>query len=110
MRRGEEAGFIAGVAIDRFEHRAGRAFAVGAGDVDEFEFVLRATGKLGEFERALQSKIRSKLLKLVEELDGFFVIHGVTGCVGRPIQAAPAVALSCSRGTRAPPGFGVRVA
>jgi hypothetical protein len=75
VRRSEESGFVASVAIDRFEHRARGTFAVGPGDVDEFKFVLRTAGEFGEFEGAIESKVRAKFLELKQELDGFFVVH-----------------------------------
>ena len=48
VRRGEQADAQAGRAINAFQHRAGRAFAVGAGDVDEAEFFLRIARERGE--------------------------------------------------------------
>src|ERR1051325_703364 len=75
MRRGEEAGFAAGVTIDRFEHRAGRTFTVGASNVDEFELVLWTSGEFGEFERAFEAEICAELLELIKVFDRFLVTH-----------------------------------
>ena len=36
VRRGVQAGFVSRRTIDAFEHRTHRAFAVGAGDVNDF--------------------------------------------------------------------------
>src|ERR1700733_2596905 len=41
MRRSKKSDAQASRAINAFEHRTGRAFAVRAGDVDKTEFVLR---------------------------------------------------------------------
>lgn len=75
VRRGVEAGFVAGVAVDRFEHGAGGAFAIGAGDVDEFEFVLRVANSACEQEGAFEAGLGAELLELVEEFDCFGVGH-----------------------------------
>ena len=75
VRRGEQPDAQAGRAIDAFEHGAGGTFAVGAGDVDEFEFVLGAAGKFGEFEGAFEARFGAELLEAVEESDGFGVGH-----------------------------------
>ena len=75
MRRGEQAGAQACCAVNAFEHGAGRAFAVSAGDVDEAEFFLRIAGERGEFTRVLQPEIRAEHLQAVEKLDGFGISH-----------------------------------
>jgi hypothetical protein len=77
VRRSEKTGFVASVAIDRFEHRARGTFAIGAGDMDEFEFVLRTSREFSEFKGAFESKVRAKFLELKQELDRFFVVHCV---------------------------------
>ncbi len=83
MRRGEQADAQSGCAINAFEHRAGRAFAVRAGDVDEAEFFLRIARERGELARVLQPKIRAEQLQAVKKLDGFGVCHSTLGFTQR---------------------------
>ena len=77
MRRSEQADAQAGRAINAFEHRARRTFAVRTGDVDETELGLRIARQRGEFARVFQPEIRAKHLQAVEKLDGFSVGHVV---------------------------------
>src|SRR5476651_1191961 len=75
MRRGEQPDAQTGRAINAFEHRAGRAFAVRAGDVDEAEFFLRIAGERGELVRVFQPEIRAEQLQPVKKSNGFGIIH-----------------------------------
>ena len=75
MRRGEQSHAQSGCAINAFQHRASRAFAVGASDVDEPESFLRIAGERGKFARGLQSEICTEQIQAVEKLDGFGVGH-----------------------------------
>ena len=76
MRRGEQPDAQAGRAIDAFQHGAGRALAIGAGDVDEAEPVLRLTRKRGELEGVSQSELRAEQTQAKEKLDGIRISHG----------------------------------
>src|SRR5277367_4816987 len=76
MRRSKKPDAQSGCAINAFEHRAGRAFAVRAGDVDEAEFFLRIAGERGELARVFQPEICAEHLQAVKKLDGFGIIHG----------------------------------
>ena len=49
--------------------------AVGAGDVDEAEFVLRIAGQRGEPARVFQPEVRAEQLQPVKKLDGSGVGH-----------------------------------
>ena len=62
-------------AINAFQHRACRAFAVRARDVDEAQFVLRITGESRESARRFQTWTRTKDLQAVKKLDGDGVGH-----------------------------------
>ena len=70
MRRGEQPDAQSRRAINAFEHGAGRAFAVGAGDVDEAEFFLRIARQRGELEGVFQPELRAEQTQAVEKLDG----------------------------------------
>ena len=76
MRRSEQSHAQPGRAINAFQHGASRAFAVGAGDVDEPEFFLRIASERGKFARGLHSEICAEQIQAVEKLDGFGVGHG----------------------------------
>src|SRR5271169_6051619 len=78
MRRRKKSDTQSGRAINAFEHRAGRAFTVRAGDVDEAEFFLRIAGERGELARIFQPEIRAEHLQAVKKLDGFGIIHAPT--------------------------------
>ena len=75
MRRGEQPDAQSRRAINAFQHGAGRAFAVGAGDVDEAEFFLRIACQRGELERVFQPELRAEQTQAVKKLDGFGVSH-----------------------------------
>ena len=77
MRRSEQSDAQSRCAINAFEHRAGRAFAIRAGDVDEAEFFLRMPGERGKLERVFQPEIRAENLQAVKKLDGFGIIHAL---------------------------------
>ena len=76
MRRREQPHTQSRRAVNAFEHRARRAFAIRAGDVDETELVLWIARARGERTRSFQSKPRAKKSKAVKELNGFGVCHG----------------------------------
>ena len=77
MRRSEEAGAEAGGAQGRFDHGAGGAFAIGAGDVHEAEPVLRAAQGFEHGADALQAEFGGLDLvaERVEELNRIGVVH-----------------------------------
>src|SRR5450432_1628501 len=77
MRRSKKSDAQSSRAVNAFEHRAGRAFAVRAGDVDEAEFCLRIAGERGELARVFQPEIRAEQLQAVKKLDGFGIIHAL---------------------------------
>src|SRR5947207_7098574 len=60
VRRRKKPGAQAGRAINAFEHRAGRTFAVGAGDMDKAKFFVWISRQRGEFESILQAEPGSK--------------------------------------------------
>jgi hypothetical protein len=76
VRRGEQPDAQAGRAINAFQHGAGRALAIGAGDVDETEPVLRLARQRGELERIFQPQLRAEQTQVKEKLDGFRISHG----------------------------------
>ena len=80
VRRGEQAGAAAGGAQGGFDHGAGGAFAVGAGDVHEAEPVLRAAQRLEDGADALQTEFGGLDLvaERVEELDRIGVVHAAS--------------------------------
>ncbi len=75
MWRREQSDPQARRAINAFEHRARRAFAICSGDVDEAEFVLRIAREFSEFARDFQPEARAKNLETGKKLDGFRVGH-----------------------------------
>src|SRR5205085_291643 len=75
MRRSVEADAPARGAIDGVEHRAGRAFAVCAGNVDEAEPLVRRSGELGEAHRTFKSELRPEHLEREQEFNGIAVKH-----------------------------------
>ena len=76
MWRGEQPDAQAGRAVNAFEHGAGRAFAIGAGDVDEAEFFLRITRECGQLECVFQPELRAEQTQAVKKLNRFGVGHG----------------------------------
>jgi len=52
--------------INTFQHRAGRAFAIGARDVDEAESILGIAGQRGQLESIRQSELGSEPAQVVE--------------------------------------------
>src|SRR5205823_6416701 len=75
MRRREKSDAQTRRAINAFEHRAGRAFAVGAGDVNEAQFLLRIPGQRRELECVFQAELQAKQAQVVEKLDGVAISH-----------------------------------
>ena len=75
MRLGEQPDTPSGRTIKAFQHGAGGAFAVGAGNVDEAEFFLWIAGQRRQFAGALQPEVRAEQLQAVKKLDGFGVGH-----------------------------------
>ena len=57
MRRGEEAGSVAGRAINTLQHRAHTAFAVGAGDVDDLKLFLRVVRERSQLAWIIQTEL-----------------------------------------------------
>src|ERR1035438_5430515 len=100
MWRGEQADAQSRRTVNAFEHRACRAFAIGAGDVDEAEFILRIAGVRGELKRVLQPKIRAEHLQAVEKINSggvsqtFIILHSAS------ILSAKAACGGCARGWR----------
>ena len=74
--RGEQPDAQAGRAIDAFQHGTRRALAIGAGDVDEAEPVLRLARQRRKLERVSQSELRAEQTQVKEKLDGFGIRHG----------------------------------
>ena len=75
MRRGVQTHTPSRRAVNAFQHGAGRAFAVGAGHMDETEFFLGITRQPGEPARIFQAKMRPKELQALEKFNGFGVSH-----------------------------------
>ena len=88
------------LTVDAFQHGAGRAFAVRAGDVDEAELVLRVASERGELARRFQTEVRAEDLQAVKKFDGgkvsqpFFILHSAF------ILSAKAACDGCARGRR----------
>ena len=61
VRAGVEAGAAAVRALDRLDHRGGRALAVGAGDVEARLRALRITDAGGEEAHAIDAKARTEV-------------------------------------------------
>jgi len=74
--RGEQPDALAGRTIDAFQHGAGRAFAIGAGDMDEAEPVLRVARQRCQLKCVFEAKLRTEQTQAVEKLDGFGISHG----------------------------------
>ena len=75
VRRGEQADAQAGGPIDALQHGASGTFAVGAGDVDKPEPVLRIARQRSQLERVSQAELRAEPAQAVKELDGDGVGH-----------------------------------
>lgn len=75
MRRGEQPDAQAGRTINALQHRAGGAFAVRAGDMDEAQLRLRIAAARRQPERVFQPEIRAEQIQPVKKLDGFGIIH-----------------------------------
>src|SRR5947209_4518377 len=57
VRRGEQADAVAGVVEDRLEHRAGRALALAAGDVDEPQLLVRVAEPVQQGAHAVELEV-----------------------------------------------------
>src|ERR1044071_6610286 len=57
MRRSEQAGAAAGGSQSGFDHRAGGAFAIGAGDVDRADAVLGAAERFKHGGDAIEAEL-----------------------------------------------------
>ena len=81
MRRGEQAGAQAGGAQPGFDHGAGGAFAVGAGDVHDARQAFGIAERLEQRGDALQAELGGLdfVAERVEELDRIGVVHYFTG-------------------------------
>ena len=75
MRRGEEAGSIAGCAIHALKHRAHATFTVGAGDVDDLELLLRIARERRQLAWLVQPELGTKQAQIVQPIDGFGIGH-----------------------------------
>ena len=75
MRRGEQPDAQPRRAINAFEHRAGGAFPVRTGDVNEAQLVLRIARQRRELEGVFQPQLQTEQAQVVEEPDGFGVGH-----------------------------------
>lgn len=75
VRRGVKAGAVAGGAVNRFEHGGGRAFAVGAGDVDRRECVFRIAERAGEEPHAVDAEFRAVVFQREKECLALGVCH-----------------------------------
>ena len=90
MRRGEQPDAQTCRAINAFQHGAGGAFAVGAGDMDEAELVLRVSGQNRELQSVFQPELRAEQTQVVEKLNGFGVGHQYSGGMfaNKPVELA----------------------
>ena len=70
VRRGEQADAQARRPVDALQHGAGGAFAIGAGDMDKPELVLRIARQRSQLERVGQAELRAEPAQAIEELDG----------------------------------------
>ena len=75
VRRGEQPGAQAGLAVDRLEHRADRALAVRAGDVNKTQPLVRRTGQPREPPRIVQAKLGSEHPQVEQVLNGLWIGH-----------------------------------
>lgn len=75
MRRSKKSHPQAGCAIDAFQHRAGRTFAIGAGDVDETESLLRIAHQCSELESVFQAELCAEQAERIKKFDGSGVGH-----------------------------------
>ena len=75
MRLREQSRAQSGRPVNALQYGAGRTLAVGAGDVDEPEPVLRIARPRSELERVIQPELRAEKAKVVEKLDGLGVCH-----------------------------------
>ena len=73
---GVEADATAGGAMDGVQHGADRAFAIGAGDVDEAEGFVGIADQAGEMARGLQSGLEAELLEREQVGQCLGVGHG----------------------------------
>ena len=104
MRRSEQAGANARGAQSRLDHGAGRAFAVGPGDVHHAKRALGIPQRLEHGADPLQAQLGGLdfVAQSVEELDGIGIGHAVTCLPARRytshavpiISAVPASELS----------------
>ena len=76
MRRGVEAHAQTGRAIHVFEHGTSGSLAVGPGDVDEAQAVLRIAGQRSQPSGSVETEMRAEHLQGLQELDGVSVSHG----------------------------------
>src|SRR5205814_792869 len=69
VRRGEEPGAESGLAQHALDHRAGRALAVGAGDMDRAEAALRIAERPEQGARAVEAQLVAPALQAIERLE-----------------------------------------
>ena len=83
MGGGVESGASSGAAVNAFENRANRAFAIRAGDVDKAEFILRIPHRSCETPRRLQTWLKAKLLERMQVFEGLSEGHSPSFWQGR---------------------------
>ena len=57
VRRGEQAGAVAGAAVDGGQHRRGRTLALGAGDVDDAQAAVRIAQSAQQTAHAVELEV-----------------------------------------------------
>ncbi len=75
MRRGVKTGAVPGPAQDRIQHRANRAFAIGASDVENPEPIVRVTASIKETNRILEPELDAELLRRIKPCQRLLVGH-----------------------------------
>src|SRR5689334_15084159 len=77
MRRSEQAGAPAGGMEARLDHRAGGAFSIGSGNVDEAAAILRAAQRIQEDADPVEPELRGLdfVSERVEEVYGIGIVH-----------------------------------
>src|SRR5262249_1891136 len=76
VRRSEQPHAQSPRAINAFQHRARRAFAVRARDMDEPKLFLRIARERREFEGVFQAQLGAEQPQAVKELNSFRISHG----------------------------------
>ena len=79
MRRGEQPRAQASLTVNRLEHRADRAFAVRAGDVDKTQPLVRRPGQRSKSAGVVKPQLRAEQIQLEQMLNGFGIRHDARG-------------------------------